>query len=434
MKKQRKRTPVAKRGDQANTLWDQTAEGPRPGVPEAVKLAKRSARMRIGVWACLVLFPFSIIGNLFAAAGSLTETPEEGTSQTADEFAETKSVALRAVTEWLASTPAPLPGGKLVGWDSAVVQEWDPPLDESGRPASGEPDEYRVEAHTVTVTAAGGSLFHANVTVAFDEVNGAVALSTPSLMPYVPANTSWNPNEFPNHEQASLSEAVQTAVANWAAAYTSGDPKLLIQAVRDTDEAHSYLPLTGARLREVVAEAAWKADPLKADDKPTDNEIFVRVTARIDWTSAPVEQVNDAPEISFDLLVEDAKTAAPVVVAWGGPGDGPFLMRHENAITKRVVNSASPLVEPSTSPTPTTPGFETEEPGEQEPVASEPAAPTSQAPAPKKTSQAEPKKTKKAEPKKTSKPAAKKTKKAEPKGPDTTGGQARKKAQEKDKN
>lgn len=344
-------SPGKQRGKQlaANTMWDQTAEGPRTGLPEAVKVGRRATHMRIVVWVCLVLFPFAVFGNILVLADRFAGEGED-TSSTEAAFVETKSVALLTVSQWLGTDPAPLPGGEIVGWDSAKTQVWDPPVDKSGQPRNGQPETYRVESHKVTVAASGGSLYHAAVTVGYDEVNGAVALSSPSLMPYVPANESWSPEEFPNHTKSIVSDELQTAVKNWAAAYTSGDPKLLIQTVRDTDTTHSYLPLSGARLRDVAAQGAWVADPLIAGDDPDPGEVFVRVTAAIDWAASPIKEANSAPEIAFDLLVQDADTAAPVVVAWGGPGDGPDLVRHQNAITTRKVTADDPDFELEDTP------------------------------------------------------------------------------------
>lgn len=335
-----------------NTVWDKTLEGPRKGLPESAKLAKRSARMRFAIWACLVLLPFLVLGNAFMVATMLTDDPDVAETSLSDEFVETKSTAILTVNNWLAQSPSPLPGGKFVGWDSATTDQFDPPIDKAtGEPIAGEQGPYRVETHKVTVSASG-SLFHVAVQVAYDEYNGAVSISDPSLLPYVPANAAWTPDEFPNHETVTIPEAVSTAVSNWATAYTSGDPQLLIQSVRDTDETHSYLPLTGARLREVTAVKAWIADPINPDDEPDPNEVFVRVTAHIDWESSPVEESRDAPMTSFDVLIQDALTAAPVVVAWGGPGDGADLVRYDNAITTRDIRSGDSLIDPSANPSP----------------------------------------------------------------------------------
>lgn len=370
-KKQRKAKSVP------NTVWDKTLEGPRKGLPESAKLAKRSARMRFAIWTCLVLLPFLVVGNMFMAATMLTEDPDVAENSLSDEFVETKSTAILTVNNWLAQNPTPLPGGKFVGWDSATTDQFKPAIDEAtGEPIVGEQGPYRVETHKVTVSAAGGALFHVAVQVAYDEFNGAVSISEPSLLPYVPANAGWNPEEFPNHKTATVSEAVSTAVANWATAYTSGDPKLLIQSVRDADETHSYLPLTGARLRNVTAVKSWIADPINPDDEPDPNEVFVRVTANIDWASAPIEEAKDAPVTSFDVLVQDALTAAPVVVAWGGSGDGPNLVRYDNAITTRDIRSGDDLVNPSADPSPSgDPEPEAEVDEEPEAVATPAAAP-----------------------------------------------------------
>ena len=66
----------------------------------------------------------------------------------------------------------------------------------------------------------------------------------------------------------------------------------------------------------------------------------LRVDLNLDWaTAAPPTQepVADSPDtlrppVTFDVLVTGADTAAPRVVAWGGPGTGPTLVPYGNAV------------------------------------------------------------------------------------------------------
>ncbi len=320
----------------ANNWWEQAEEVPRAGLPSADKQRKRARWWRVYVWASLVLLPLALVGVVVTAGASgsgSAVTAEAGP----DKFSETRSVALVAVREWLAGDPSPVPGGEVVGWDSATSSTW--------KPAEGtDPDlvtqgKFRQETHRVTLSAPGGAMFVASVLVLFDEAHGAVVASSPSLAPVLPADSSWAPNPYPDLDETTPTEDVVTAVSAWVDAYASGDPSLLHQTVGDTDASHSYLPLSGARLRDPVADEAWVVSLVPAEegtDRVPDS-VIVRVSARIDWAVAPIEDANEAPEVTFDVLVESANTAAPRVVAWGGPGEGAHLKRHGNAITSRTV-------------------------------------------------------------------------------------------------
>lgn len=324
---------------QEDAIWSQTAETPVDGVLQIEKQSKKARRLRILVWSTIFLFPVSMLASTVAIGSLLgNQGVVESAETSADEFAETKSKATLAVRDWLSSDPSPLPGGNIVAWESAEVENYEPELDENGDPVSlSASTPYRIETHRFMLSGPEEQgLFHAVVPVAFDEENGAVILSTPSLLPVVPANDSWNPVPFPNHEDAEISEAVMAAVNAWAAAYTSGDPVAIAQVMRDTDESHSYMPLIGARLRDITIEGSWMQ---KTEDEDVEPLTFIRVTAGLDWVTSPIESGSEAPRISLDLLIEDANTTAPIVVAWGGAGQGPELRKFGNAVTVRKVVS-----------------------------------------------------------------------------------------------
>jgi hypothetical protein len=99
----------------------------------------------------------------------------------------------------------------------------------------------------------------------------------------------------------------------------------------------------------------------------------VRVELAITWPSAeptsqtagpttpPAEPPDAAARVAFDVLVTGADTAAPRVVAWGGPGTGPELTPFRNAV-------------PTSRTTPNNPG--TLALGTPQPATFQPAIPT----------------------------------------------------------
>ena len=77
------------------------------------------------------------------------------------------------------------------------------------------------------------------------------------------------------------------------------------------------------------------------------------------------------PTLTYDLLLDKADTAAPVVVAWGSPGAA--LEPYGNGVVGRTFSSAS-------APPPVAPASSTPAASAQSARASSAAAPSSAAP------------------------------------------------------
>lgn len=309
--------------------WDQVEEVPRAGLPDAEKMRKSSRKYRVAIIASIFLLPLVLLSNL-ALIASNGDNGEEVVA-TDDQFVETRPVAILAVQKWLSSVPSPLPGGRFVAWRSATVRDYEPPVD----PNTGEPptDEvsYRIETHAVTLSAPGEAAYTVSVNVMFNNEFGAVALGEPAIQPVVPVDDSWQPDPYPEYESGSPSDEVAVAVDAWAAAYTSGDPAKLRQAIGDGDASRSYVPLVGARFVDGATEQGWFPDG-------SESTMIVRYTAGIEWATSPAGERDELPLVSFDLLVQGANTAAPTVVAWGGLGSGVDLKAYSNAVTDREVS------------------------------------------------------------------------------------------------
>lgn len=348
-----------------DTWWDQQTDTVRPELVNQDKLRKRAKKLRFFVWAAVVLAPLSMFMNLAFLTSNTNDNA--GPRAAADQFKDTRSAAMIAVRTWLSQDPSPLPGGSLVGWDRATKTKFVPPENNTSNETP-----YESTVHYLTVATPDGSSFTTTVTVLYDAEHGPVAVGTPALIPVAPADTAWDANPYPKSTPVTLQgDAVLSAVNDWAAAYTSGDPARLQGLVGDKAASHFYVPLAGASLSElgIVGEAYEAAG---------NDAIFVRVEGSIEWAYAPVgEDSTTFAKVSFDLLVEDASTAAPRVVAWGGPGTGPALKRFGNA----EIRSFTPSELPSESP-----NAETTDPATSTPAA--PAATNTQAAAPAKPKKA----------------------------------------------
>ncbi len=119
------------------------------------------------------------------------------------------------------------------------------------------------------------------------------------------------------------------------------------------------MPLTGAAFTELStteAGARWgDADRSTADGPPA---MVVRVDARLYWLRSGETQppsglpADQTAPVAFDVLVQRADTASPVVVAWGAAGSGERLVAFTNAIVGRnlVASTTEPSAAVSTAP------------------------------------------------------------------------------------
>ena len=245
-------------------------------------------------------------------------------------------------------TPSPIPGGQLLTWDGET------PLPQPNvQPGSTDVPADMV-SHTFTVLASTGQLFKVSVVTATTAAQGTFAVSEPALVPVAPAETGATAQPWQTLTPSTPTEGVRTAINAWAAAYTSGDPRSLLQVTGDPDTSHSYMPLTGVKFTSVDASQAaevWgDTKPKAGADQPP--AMVVRVDVDMYWlkrgeTTLPADlsdsQVSPA---SFDVLLERTNTASPVVVAWGAAGSGELLTPHQNAIVGRnvVTETAEPSV------------------------------------------------------------------------------------------
>lgn len=337
-------------------IWAEAKEIPVADVAPPTSIAKRAKWLRRAVWMCVVLTPLVLIGALVTLGSPSTA---KVTSAPASSSSQGRGVATMALQSWLAGPPAPLPGGRILSWDGAMADN--PPS------AAADPNAtpvYPTERDKFTVSDSSGRYYRAEMLVALDPAGGAKVLAGPSLTPVPAARDAGAGDEYQawgSLQEQNVPDAVVAAVQGWATAYTSGQPSALRLSVGDKDPSHAYLPLpdaTGASA--TLGQGAYLGLTQGANTSPT---MIVRAAVTVQYgapmTTAATGDAVQPPAAVFDLLVQGSDTAAPVVVAWGGPGSGPSLTPYGNAIPVDVPTaylSATPTADPSSAPAPSTAG------------------------------------------------------------------------------
>lgn len=315
--------------------WEQVGAVtvPRPGGPDDRKsqrtLSMLRRYMRVSMWLTPVLM-LSLIVAIGNMGGSST-----GSATSQAEAAAARGVAASAVTAWLNQDPAPVPGATLLTWDSTtdlghVVAD----------PSTGTP-AYTLRSVQFTLDSGTGARLTATVLIRDDDTTGVVTvaaepslgLSAPSTVSEVTLGQQW-----PDLSLDTPTQAAAQAVKLWAEAFTGGDSVALRTVIGDPDTTHTYLPLSGLTDSQVsVQGGAWLMD---GNDKTS--SMVARVALTLTWSGAGVPTGQEPGSSSYDVLIVDADTAAPRVVAWGAPGTGPTLVAYGNAIVGVTLPTGTP--------------------------------------------------------------------------------------------
>jgi len=354
--------------------WDITSdeEIPRPGLPDAERLARRQRWYRRLIWSSVILAPIALLA-VIVVAGSARSPKAPSPAPAPSVSSRGRTVATQELDAWLAETPSPLPGATVLSWDGArtISPEKSTQKNKGGLlGGSGGGTQNRsvwvteIDTFTLVVPPTKkatsvvseatpvlqASVYQASVAVALDPSGtGAVAMGGASITKEPQTTTSqwFTGGPWPGITSSNaVSSAVQEAINGWVDAYTGGNAAALSLAVGDTDSAHTYVPLSGVQsaAATVVAAAPRIAPnsqvPITARAARTANPTaeIVEITLAIRWNGEPTpppgtQGQSAAPKTTMDLLVERANTSAPVVVAWGPQGTGPTLVPYQNAVT-----------------------------------------------------------------------------------------------------
>lgn len=329
----------------ANERWFAEAER----VPHAdsvdVKQVRTSVkRWRAAVWAVMamsVLLVASTMALLFDGGQEVAPATTVQVSQPG------MQEARMAVSDWVASPDSPLPGGHVVSWDGAEATPW---VNDDENPG------YDVYVHTFSLASADQSvMYEAQIRTAVSASEGVNVVGEPSLIPLPGAAQFASGSKWPGLVSLSAPAGVSDAVASWVKAYVSGDSVALRLAVGDQDATHGYVPLSGIASAQVAITDS--AQPAAADGTETSGSQIVVAATVIFSRLGPIDDDDSAATFDLDLLVVDANTAAPRVVAWSGPGLGQTLVPFQNAVpAERVSTDVEELDGPVASAEPAAPG------------------------------------------------------------------------------
>lgn len=337
-----------KKNQQPDRWWEaQQTDGV---VDESQRTLKKRFRWLRGyLWIAVFLVPLMALGNLMFLSGALNPTiPEPEKVTLSSPQAAMSEVALQ---KWLAQTPSPLPGGKVLAY--LRTDSVQPPVDKQTNAVP-----YTILTAHYFLQDKNFALYEATVqSVQYPDGN-LVIMGTPGLVPLASnsegstAGAQW---PWPGVDTVAQNDAAATAIQTWASAYTSGDPAKLKQVVGDPSEQNFYQPMAGVTLSSDTTiqnyGALWGADQKDhaSNDKP--RMALVRVSLGVAWAGQP-ESAGNNTRVTFDLLLDKADTGAPVVVAWGGPGQ--TLTKYGNAV-QRQLPVVKVTVPANTSAAPATP-------------------------------------------------------------------------------
>lgn len=321
-------------------FWKANAEElPRADIELVDRNAKRARLYRVVVFSCVFAVP--VMGlSAVAVVPKLLATPVAAAAHSDAVNSPTKGVAMTAVQAWLNQSPSPLPGGQILSWDGAQVQAT--PSIKVNKDTNQTTEVQGLELNTLTLVAPNGALFTTQVQVGYSPIRGAQVIGQPTLIPRAPDDKgSWpNLTPWPDFTKVGSTDAIKQAASAWVKAFTSGDPDALRLAVGDTSQTHSYVPLVQATATDVkVGDAAARKTASDSSGQAKASEVVAQVSFAVTWAGQPVDRNTTPARITYDVLIDKADTASPVVVAWGGAGSGESLAPFGNAVDGRKITT-----------------------------------------------------------------------------------------------
>lgn len=326
--------------DSIQWAFDNPSMVPSANLDQLERGERKTKRWRMLIKLSAICGPAALVFSLYNASGNAQQTPASTTAAGSNASSPGQFAATQAVTKWLASSPAPLPGGQLVSPDGSTPVAAGKGVDPKAAEKAWQGANWEVDNFILSDGAGNG--YKASVEVAVTPDGQSQVVAGPSLVPLQGASQSLlgNANPWPQLESTTATAADTSAVNQWATAFTSGDPSQLAQAVGDPNADHNYLPLSG--IASVTAKVLYAG---AVDDATTVTQVqLIPVwNGQNDTSSMDSDQ---QPGITLDLVLTGANTAAPRVVAWGGPGTGPGLKPYANAIVSRGDQNSSAPVTP----------------------------------------------------------------------------------------
>lgn len=310
-------------------------ELPRADIGLQDRASRRQKTYKIAVVAVLFVgFPLSVLSNLSMLPKILDAKPAVAAPASLL-TSETKPAAMLAVQNWLAQKPSPLPGGSLLSWDGVDIQAKPELITDADTNQTVE--KQGMQLHHMTVAAATGQVFETTVQVAYSPFRGSQVIGIPTLIPRAPDEKGiWQGLQtWTSLAKVTPSDPVIQSVSAWVKSFTSGDPNALRLTVGDQAENRSYVPLSQATATDVQIIEVGARNDTKGDTAAKPSQVVARISFAIVWNGQALERSQTPSRISYDILINRADGAAPVVVAWGGVGTGESLTEYMNAVENR---------------------------------------------------------------------------------------------------
>jgi len=282
------------------------------------KRRRRSRLINAYIIGTIGLFPIAILVIIVLAAQLATGGIGKDAPQSSAGVDPQVAIAQTQVEKWLDSATSPLPGGRVLAYNGSSSAA--PAVDKRTRQT--QPD-YRLNTYRFTVEGADGQLYQTSAQLVTSS-QGTSLFAEPALLP-LPGGVSDQARSdqdawpWPGVEQGTASDAFEPAIKEWADAYTSGDPAALKQAINDPNQGRTYLPLNGIKFTKIdIAQVGnlWA----KGDNRQAENARPSQALVRINVSTVDDASTDQAAQLTYDLLLDQANSASPIVVAWGSPG------------------------------------------------------------------------------------------------------------------
>lgn len=340
---------MARNKNKSGSLWDEVTTVPEEELVKKLKNKKQSRYkwMKRGVWLSIIMTPILAIVALmwYMDSQNPDPVPQPPTSLEINDSIG-KNAAITTVETWLASEPQPIPGATLISWNGYETQKKPAIVDEESRETAAGViiPTWGREVHYFSVSSANGMLFQVTLEVDVDPVLGARVEAIPFAEPLVPTvSGGWEDAGEPwfGYQSAQTTPGITASVEAWVQAYMGGNPATLRNIVGDPNENHFYLPMSGIQKVTVnVERVAYKpSDDPNAPAVKNPDTVLARIKVELLWKGQVQENAESYATMTLDLLIEDADTASPRVVAWGGPGSGAALERYGNAIVGVTIDT-----------------------------------------------------------------------------------------------
>jgi hypothetical protein len=217
----------------------------------------------------------------------------------------------------------------IMSWDGATYVSYISPDDNQTDIRSGIATiNGTVYSHTFTIKDVKTNKFYrTNIRTITSQELGTKTFGKLGLIPYnAPAIGAWGLDMplWANLESVSVPNHIKQNTEQWVKVYFSDDVQALKVLVGDTRTDYIYQPYGFETVRELTVNQGAYLDE-------SQNEMLVNITIALPKPNAKIVAENIM--LSFDLLIYDAQSGMPHIVAWDVAGNGQTLTGYQNAVS-----------------------------------------------------------------------------------------------------